>query len=281
MSGHNERGDHETTRINPPADSAPTQAFPIVRPAAPYAMANGSPVALPATPPSIPPAGSSDGSGTAQSWWKQPKHLLIAVIAVLVVIALIATPIIINRRAKHAEALSACQSALADYQNARDRLRALSASDANAQSGTSVTCNSHDSTDTLTSSASVLRDAARTFEAEATTLEQQRKEDNQQSDSSNGSSDSDSQSSAAARKALQDSLDAANALIDKVQASIADGTAKQLMVGTLTAAANSAQKLLNDSGITDSKYYKAAKATLDEAINAVNDWVDKQASKAQ
>nr|WP_270294230.1 hypothetical protein [Bifidobacterium adolescentis] len=31
----------------------------------------------------------------------------------------------------------------------------------------------------------------------------------------------------------------------------------------------------------DSKYYKAAKATLDEAITDVNNWIDQQAAKAE
>lgn len=31
----------------------------------------------------------------------------------------------------------------------------------------------------------------------------------------------------------------------------------------------------------DSKYYKAAKATLDEAVTGVNNWIDQQAAKAE
>ena len=31
----------------------------------------------------------------------------------------------------------------------------------------------------------------------------------------------------------------------------------------------------------DSKYYKAAKATLDEAVTDVNNWIDQQAAKAE
>ena len=41
------------------------------------------------------------------------------------------------------------------------------------------------------------------------------------------------------------------------------------------------QKLIENSNIKDSKYYKAAKVTLDEAIDVAENWVDRQASKAQ
>lgn len=261
-----------------------------------------------AMPPIIPPADSGrypypqPNSSNKRAWWKRPEGIIIAAIAVIVVIALVVTPIIINKQTQHTNALSECQSALSDYQDARARLRKIAADDTaiSTEVGSSVTCNSSDSTDELTSSASVLRDATNAFNTEAAVLEQQKKESDAQnkpqsdsdtgSNSNNNSSDdsdngsganNDSDSTAAAREALQDSLDAADALIDKVQTSIADGTAKKLMVGTLTTAVNGARKILNDSGIKDSKYYKAAKATLDEAIDAVNSWVDKQASKAE
>ena len=44
---------------------------------------------------------------------------------------------------------------------------------------------------------------------------------------------------------------------------------------------DSGQKLIENSNIKDSKYYKAAKVTLDEAIDVAENWVDRQASKAQ
>ena len=49
----------------------------------------------------------------------------------------------------------------------------------------------------------------------------------------------------------------------------------------LSKAVDSGQKLIENSNIKDSKYYKAAKVTLDEAIDVAENWVDRQASKAQ
>ena len=52
------------------------------------------------------------------------------------------------------------------------------------------------------------------------------------------------------------------------------------MTGVLQKAVDAGQRLIDDSGIKDSKVYKAAEVTINEAIDAVNTWIDTQAAKA-
>ena len=54
-----------------------------------------------------------------------------------------------------------------------------------------------------------------------------------------------------------------------------------LKLSALSKAADSGQKLVESGNIKDSKYYKAAKVTLDEAIDMADNWVNSQAAKAQ
>ena len=53
------------------------------------------------------------------------------------------------------------------------------------------------------------------------------------------------------------------------------------LLSALSKAADSGQKLVESGNIKDSKYYKAAKVTLDEAIDMADNWVNSQAAKAQ
>ena len=46
------------------------------------------------------------------------------------------------------------------------------------------------------------------------------------------------------------------------------------LLSALSKAVDSCQKLIENSNIKDSKYYKAAKVTLDEAIDVAENWVD-------
>lgn len=84
-----------------------------------------------------------------------------------------------------------------------------------------------------------------------------------------------------ARQGLEDSLDAARSLASQLTGSIVDGTAGRLIKDGLNTAIDAAQKLVDDSGVTDTKAFKAAKVTLDESVQAVRDWIDSQAAKAQ
>lgn len=106
------------------------------------------------------------------------------------------------------------------------------------------------------------------------------------STSSNGTSDT--KSSDESKKELQQSIDKADKLVDKAD-KLVDKLSKddsltltgRKLLSALSKAADSGQKLVESGNIKDSKYYKAAKVTLDEAIDMADNWVNSQAAKAQ
>lgn len=95
------------------------------------------------------------------------------------------------------------------------------------------------------------------------------------STSSNGTSDTKSLDES--KKELQQSIDEADKLSKDDSLTL---TGRKLL-SALSKAADSGQKLVESSNIKDSKYYKAAKVTLDEAIDMADNWVNSQAAKAQ
>lgn len=96
---------------------------------------------------------------------------------------------------------------------------------------------------------------------------------------SNGSSDTESLDES--KKELQQSLDKADKLVNKLDKDETLTLTGRKLLSALSKAVDSGQKLIENSNIKDSKYYKAAKVTLDEAIDVAENWVDRQASKAQ
>lgn len=96
---------------------------------------------------------------------------------------------------------------------------------------------------------------------------------------SNGSSDTESLDES--KKKLQQSLDKADKLVNKLGKDETLTLTGRKLLSALSKAVDSGQKLIENSNIKDSKYYKAAKVTLDEAIDVAENWVDSQASKAQ
>lgn len=97
--------------------------------------------------------------------------------------------------------------------------------------------------------------------------------------SSNGTSDT--KSSDESKKELQQSIDEAGKLVDKLSKDDSLTLTGRKLLSALSKAADSGQKLVESSNIKDSKYYKAAKVTLDEAIDMADNWVNSQAAKAQ
>lgn len=97
--------------------------------------------------------------------------------------------------------------------------------------------------------------------------------------SSNGTSDT--KSSDESKKELQQSIDKADKLVDKLSKDDSLTLTGRKLLSALSKAADSGQKLVESSNIKDSKYYKAAKVTLDEAIDMADNWVNSQAAKAQ
>lgn len=96
---------------------------------------------------------------------------------------------------------------------------------------------------------------------------------------SNGTSDT--KSSDESKKELQQSIDKADKLVDKLSKDDSLTLTGRKLLSALSKAADSGQKLVESSNIKDSKYYKAAKVTLDEAIDMADNWVNSQAAKAQ
>lgn len=96
---------------------------------------------------------------------------------------------------------------------------------------------------------------------------------------SNGSSATESLDES--KKELQQSLDKADKLVNKLGEDETLTLTGRKLLSALSKAVDSGQKLIGNSNIKDSKYYKAAKVTLDEAIDVAENWVDRQASKAQ
>lgn len=97
--------------------------------------------------------------------------------------------------------------------------------------------------------------------------------------SSNGTSDT--KSSDESKKELQQSIDEADKLVDKLSKDDSLTLTGRKLLSALSKAADSGQKLVESGNIKDSKYYKAAKVTLDEAIDMADNWVNSQAAKAQ
>ncbi|RGS66011.1 hypothetical protein [Bifidobacterium adolescentis] len=96
---------------------------------------------------------------------------------------------------------------------------------------------------------------------------------------SNGSSATESLDES--KKELQQSLDKADKLVNKLGKDETLTLTGRKLLSALSKAVDSGQKLIENSNIKDSKYYKAAKVTLDEAIDVAENWVDRQASKTQ
>lgn len=104
------------------------------------------------------------------------------------------------------------------------------------------------------------------------------------STSSNGTSSngtSDTKSLDESKKELQQSIDEADKLVDKLSKDDSLTLTGRKLLSALSKAADSGQKLVESGNIKDSKYYKAAKVTLDEAIDMADNWVNSQAAKAQ
>ncbi|MBW3093012.1 hypothetical protein KIH79_08775 [Bifidobacterium sp. 82T10] len=230
-------------------------------------------------PPYVPPRNEPeepDARGCGVAPRAGVMGIVITVAVVLLVIAGIWTTMRVH--AQHEAALNSCRSSLAAYAKAHSRLQRATGT---AASSVSMACSSGDSTEGLYAASSVLRSAADTMDEQATAVEQRNRDDSHGNADREQSGTADSSNDAAeARRELGRSIDAAQALLDGVKNSIGNGTAGTMVVNGLGKAIDAANQLMNDSGIADSKYYKAAKVTLDEAVTAVNDWVDAQANKA-
>lgn len=83
-----------------------------------------------------------------------------------------------------------------------------------------------------------------------------------------------------AKRGFRDSLEHAKGLLSSFKQQYGDSAAGKKISEGLQSAIDAAEKL-DLSPITNSRIYKAGKATLDEAISVVNNWIDTQAAKAK
>ena len=83
------------------------------------------------------------------------------------------------------------------------------------------------------------------------------------------------------KKELQKSIDKADKLVDRLSKDDTLTLTGRKLMSALSKAVDSGRKLIESSDIKDSKYYKAAKVTLDEVIDMADNWVNSQAAKAQ
>ncbi|KFI69482.1 hypothetical protein [Bifidobacterium magnum] len=83
------------------------------------------------------------------------------------------------------------------------------------------------------------------------------------------------------KRQLSDSIAQGRALLERLRTSYRNSAAAQRLSDGLQTAVDTAERLIDQSGVKNSRLYKAAKVTLDEIIQAVNNWIDEQAAKAQ
>ncbi len=69
-------------------------------------------------------------------------------------------------------------------------------------------------------------------------------------------------------------------MLDDLHAHYDGSTVGSYLTSVLQKPVDAGQRLIDDSGIKDSKLYQAAEVTINEAIDAVNTWIDTQAAKA-
>ena len=82
------------------------------------------------------------------------------------------------------------------------------------------------------------------------------------------------------KQSLRESIDKGKKLVEDLKDDESLNLTGRKLLTVLSNAVDAAQQLIDDSGITDSKYYKAAKVSLDEAINMADNWVNNQSSKS-
>ncbi len=98
--------------------------------------------------------------------------------------------------------------------------------------------------------------------------------------SANGSESNDESNGEDVEQSLRESIDKGKKLVEDLQDDESLTLTGRKLLAVLSNALDAAQQLIDDSGVTDSKYYKAAKVTLDEAINMADNWVNSQSSKS-
>lgn len=248
-------------------------------------------------------AGNDSGVGTAPaSDWTAPTDFaptvefpavrrrrrgLTRILAVIIVLALVAVGFaLVDQR----RALAACKSAENEWTEAsaaavaagaeRKDPPAVCPSNAFGSDLRQYAAQLDDDAQALRIRAAELK-AKREAEQEARRKAAQEKAKASQSDdaSSDGTQTDDSSAAGlqSAKSALEATLTEAQGTLDRLDQLGASPTVKALLQGAYQTAKN----LFDASGVKDTRYYKAAAVTLQEAVDAANQWIDSQAAKAE
>lgn len=309
MSGRNTGGDGQlrpTQRIDiamaQSEEEPATQALPVDAIRASAAQA-------------APPSYAAGGAPAPQPAKRKTWPVVVAVIAAIALLAAVIGGVVYSH--KHSEALTRCRTAVSEFSDARKALLATSDDspaiqrfirnvlgvddilDAVAKAATAAEgtvsdegCATNATIIQLNLVANTLNSATDSLRDSTKQIEQKAKDevDDALSGESLKQGASDALGKAgetaggavdSAKNGLQSALDRANDLLDDLRAHYDGSAVGSYLTGTLQKAVAAGQKLIDDSGIKDSKVYKAAEVTINEAIDAVNTWIDTQAAKAQ
>jgi hypothetical protein len=279
-------------------EDPPTQALPVHEIRASAAQA-------------VPPSYVAGGvPGVPQPHKRKKWPIVVAVIAAIALIGAVIGGVVYSH--KHSEALARCRTAVSEFSDARKALLATSDDspaiqrfirnvlgvddilDAVAKAATAAEGTVSDEgcatnatiiqlnlvADTLDSATDSLRDSTKQIEQKA----QDEVDDALGGeDLKQGVSDALDEAGDAmdsAKSGLRSALDRAGDVLDDLRAHYDGSAVGSYLTGVLQKAVDAGQRLIDDSGIKDSKVYKAAEVTINEAIDAVNTWIDTQAAKA-
>lgn len=283
-------------------ENPPTQALPVHEIRASAAQA-------------VPPSYVAGGvPGVPQPHKRKKWPIVVAVIAAIALIGAVIGGVVYSH--KHSEALARCRTAVSEFSDARKALLATSDDspaiqrfirnvlgvddilDAVAKAATAAEVTVSDEgcatnatiiqlnlvADTLDSATDSLRESTKQIEQKARDEVDDALggEDLKQgaSDALDEAGETTGDAVDSAKSGLRSALDRAGDVLDDLRAHYDGSAVGSYLTGVLQKAVDAGQRLIDDSGIKDSKVYKAAEMTINEAIDAVNTWIDTQAAKA-
>lgn len=262
----------------------------------------------------VPPSYAAGGMPAAQPPKRKTWPVVVAVIAVVALIGAVIGGVVYSH--KHSEALTRCRTAVSEFSDARKALLATSDDspaiqrfirnvlgvddilDAVAKAATAAEgtvsdqgCATNATVIQLNLVANTLNSATDSLRESTQQIEQKAQDgvDGALSGESPKQGASDALDEAgesagdavdSAKSGLQSALDRAGDVLDDLRAHYDGSAVGSYLTGVLQKAVDTGQRLIDDSGIKDSKVYKAAEVTINEAIDAVNTWIDTQAAKA-
>ncbi len=252
-----------------------------------------------AAPSYMPANGGQNGNRRRKRW-----PIVVAIITVVAIVGGVVGGIIYKN--KHDEAYARCQTAVSEFSEARkalldttsdspalqklvrnalgvDKILDAAADAASAAEGTVAQqgCAANATITQLNLVANTLNSATESLRKSTAQIVRGASADTDNTgDESESAASSNTEDVAQAKRNLQEAIDQGHALLDTLKQRYADSAVGRQLTAGFEAALGLAQQKFDESGIKDSRYYKAAQATLDEATNAVNAWIDRQAQKA-